>query len=206
MLPNPQIAGYFIEWFYIVIVIDITVSFLFMRQALNSSVVSIKNRMLILFFILMVCGGFFGARLFAMMDLYVMNSKTYEQDTHHLSLNYLFDVAGLNWYGGLIVDLLITLGFSFFIIKNHKFYFIDIVALTCCLAYSIGRWACFLSGDSCHGKWTTLPWGVHIKYGENPQILPVHPTAIYESIIHIILLVILFYTSKQNRLKPGILT
>ena len=50
------------------------------------------------------------------------------------------------------------------------------------LAYAIGRIGCFLSGDGTYGQPGGLPWTVAFLDETVPTTVPVHPTALYESL------------------------
>lgn len=93
--------------------------------------------------------------------------------------------------------LLFTL--SLFVEKSAFFEFSDKFSLTVCLSYGIGRLGCLFSGDGCFGKYTTLPWGMYFPYGVSPNIIPVHPTPLYESICSLILFIFLKNVDSKKR-------
>ncbi len=110
--------------------------------------------------------------------------------------------AGLVWYGGAILGaaaVLLTIRLRRLPLARTA----DAALPSVVLGYGIGRVGCFLVGDD-YGFPTDLPWGVAFRYGlpgpttaafmrsnygarvpaEIPgdQLLPVHPTQLYESL------------------------
>ena len=114
---------------------------------------------------------------------------------------YLFDRAGLVWYGAFILG---TVAVLWVIWKRRMPVWptVDATAPAVALGYGIGRIGCFLVGDD-FGQPTDLPWGVAFPYGlpapttagfmrdeygaELPldipadQLVAVHPTQLYET-------------------------
>jgi len=124
----------------------------------------------------------------------------------NFNLDNLFDSNnGLVWFGGFILCFIsLPLYYKLLQPKVTFIHFLDTITLACSISYSIGRLGCFLSGDSCFGTWTNLPWGVRLIYSSNPSFLPVHPTPLYESILGFILFFVLVRL-KNKSYKDGIL-
>lgn len=80
----------------------------------------------------------------------------------------------------------------------------DTVAIGLPLAQAIGRWGNFFNSEA-FGTPTNLPWKLYIA----PQYRPIpyqndlffHPTFLYESILDIVIFVILFLMTKNNKIK-----
>ena len=80
----------------------------------------------------------------------------------------------------------------------------DTVAVGLPLAQAIGRWGNFFNSEA-FGTPTNLPWKLYIA----PQYRPIpyqndlffHPTFLYESILDIVIFVILFLMTKNNKIK-----
>ena len=80
----------------------------------------------------------------------------------------------------------------------------DTVAVGLPLAQAIGRWGNFFNSEA-FGTPTNLPWKLYIA----PQYRPIpyqndlffHPTFLYESILDIVIFVILFFMTKNNKIK-----
>ena len=118
--------------------------------------------------------------------------------------------AGLVWYGGFILAAaLIWLRLR--ARKLPVLRFGDAIAPALALGYAVGRVGCFLVGDD-YGGPTNLPWGVAFPHGAPPstafnlrqfgvrvaagipdeQVLAVHPTQIYEVLLTLIILAVLW--------------
>ncbi len=192
MLPPLEIADYTLSWYSVVIVFTVCCCILFFYY-LCLSYLPTKVRFFEIagIIVFLTLAGFAGARLLAALELFLNNSY---DDFWHV----LFEHAGLSWFGGLLLDLcLIYIGKVIF--RNRNVMKIsDLLAVTCCLGYGLGRFACLLSGDGCYGTWTSLPWGMHFIYGNNPSFMPVHPTPLYESIIHLVLVAFLLRLLKRQ--------
>ena len=80
----------------------------------------------------------------------------------------------------------------------------DTVAVGLPLAQAIGRWGNFFNSEA-FGTPTNLPWKLYIA----PQYRPIpyqndlffHPAFLYESILDIVIFVILFFMTKNNKIK-----
>lgn len=80
----------------------------------------------------------------------------------------------------------------------------DTVSVGLPLAQAIGRWGNFFNSEA-FGTPTNLPWKLYIA----PQYRPIpyqndlffHPTFLYESILDIVIFVILFLMTKNNKIK-----
>ena len=74
---------------------------------------------------------------------------------------------------------------------------LDLAAPAAAIGYGLGRIGCLTSGDGDYGKNTTLPWGVHMMFGQgqyhralvlpNPPTSLVQPTPVYELLFALVL-------------------
>ncbi len=91
-----------------------------------------------------------------------------------------FGSSGFTWYGGLMAGVATAVVMC----RRAKLplgVFAGIAAAPLSLAYGIGRIGCFLSGDGTYGKPSDVPWAMAFPEGTMPTLVPVHPTALYES-------------------------
>lgn len=122
--------------------------------------------------------GFLGAKL---LEVAVSWRKVVDDPKQFL---IIMGLSGGVFLGGLLSALF----FGLWWMKRMNvsgLLTLDLVGMTGCLSMALARWACFASG-CCHGKPTTLPWGVtfpeiaHKLHAALPYG-PVHPTQLYES-------------------------
>lgn len=110
-----------------------------------------------------------------------------------------FGSSGFTWYGGMIA------GIATVVVMTRRYrlplgQFAGIVAAPLALAYGIGRIGCFLAGDGTYGKPSDLPWAMAFPNGTMPTLVPVHPTALYESAFAFVLAALLWWV--RNRIVP----
>ncbi len=118
-----------------------------------------------------VVAGIIGAKLWHVLDT--------PSEFRTEGWRVLWDTAGFAWFGGLVfgISALILQGLK---AKIGAMRMLDLASPAAALGYGIGRIGCFLSGDGCYGKETTLPWGMSFPHGIEPIFTPVHPTPLYE--------------------------
>lgn len=118
-----------------------------------------------------VVAGIVGAKLWHVLDT--------PSEFRTEGWRVLWDTAGFAWFGGLVfgISALILQGLR---AKIGALRMLDLAAPAAAFGYGIGRIGCFLSGDGCYGKPTTLPWGMSFPHGIEPVFVPVHPTPLYE--------------------------
>ena len=136
-----------------------------------------------------VIAGFAGARLFFVLQFW---------DHFHLYPLEIIKIweGGIVLYGGVIGAFI---GFFIFCqLKRLPFVkVLDLFVPAVALAQGFGRIGCFLNG-CCYGIRTTLPWGVHFYFTDQP----VHPVQLYESAYCFLLAGFLFWLWRK-RLAPG---
>ena len=167
---------------------------------------------------LALIGGVVGAKL-----LYVIEEWTYITSLPKDKLfttDGIFSPMGLTYYGGLILAILLILLYTR--IKKIKFIkTADAAAPAIAIGYGIARIGCHLSGDGDYGlpvsefiSW--VPWGTNYAKGTVPPsaafhgteiakkfggVVPdntlCHPTPVYEFILAVIILAILWRYRKK---------
>ncbi len=133
----------------------------------------------------------------------------------------LFERSGLVWYGGFVLATLAVL----WVVRRRRlpvWRFLDAATPALALGYGVGRIGCFLVGDD-YGRPTDLPWGVSFANGLPPttagylrgefgidlpasiaddQLLRVHPTQLYETVLAVLIWAIGAHLLKRREL-PG---
>ncbi len=111
--------------------------------------------------------------------------------------------AGFAWFGGLLAGVAMLM-FQGHVnqpngLRGHRaaVRMLDLAAPAAAIGYGVGRIGCLTSGDGDYGKNTTLPWGVHMMFGQdqyhralvlpNPPTALVQPTPVYELLFAIAL-------------------
>lgn len=118
--------------------------------------------------------GFVGGKL------YYLAENLGQLTPHH------FGSSGFTWYGGLMAGTLTVIVMA----KRYRLprgQLAGAVAAPLSLGYGIGRVGCFLSGDGSYGQPSDLPWAMAFPDGTMPTLVEVHPTALYEAGIALIL-------------------
>lgn len=109
--------------------------------------------------------------------------------------------SGFTWYGGLIGGAIGTLWLAR---RHHQplWSLCDAFAPGLAASYGIGRIGCQLSGDGDYGPPSDLPWAMAYPRGMVPVDVPVHPTPVYEVLMMIPVVLILWRMRLQDR-SPG---
>lgn len=138
-------------------------------------------------------GGVVGARIYWVLD----NLDRVAENP----VGSLFGASGLTWYGGLIGGALATLWLA----RRHRqrlWALCDAFAPGLAAAYGIGRIGCQLSGDGDYGPASDLPWAMAYPDGMVPTTELVHPTPVYEVLMMIPVVLLLWRLRLQDR-GPG---
>lgn len=184
MLPNPQIYGITIPWYSFFHYLGVIVAFVFAywyykkKTNLKLQLWQWAGLLVSISFCLMI-----GGRLIGFAEIYVRTGEL---------VDWQFFLKGpssgqFRWCGSLLLTILLLPIISKRILKIRGFYrFFDLLALSFCLLTIFTKQGCQFSGDGCYGIITNLPWGMFYPYGPAPNILPVHPTPIYDSLFHLL--------------------
>lgn len=118
-----------------------------------------------------VVAGIVGAKLWHVLDT--------PSEFREEGWRVLWDTGGFAWFGGLVAGItaLVVQGV---IARIGAIRILDLASPAAAFGYGIGRIGCFLSGDGCYGKPTSLPWGMSFPNGIEPIFVRVHPTPLYE--------------------------
>jgi phosphatidylglycerol:prolipoprotein diacylglycerol transferase len=109
--------------------------------------------------------------------------------------------AGFTWYGGLMGGAIAVLVMAR--IRGQSLWSLcDAFGPGLAAAYGIGRIGCQLSGDGDYGPPSDLPWAMAYPKGMVPTDVPVHPTPVYEVLMMIPVVAILWRLRLQDR-SPG---
>ena len=143
-----------------------------------------------------VVAGIVGAKLWHVIDT--------PSEFRQLGWSVLWDTGGFAWFGGLVfgISALIIQGVR---AKIGALRILDLASPAAAIGYGIGRIGCFLSGDGCYGKATSLPWGMAFPHGIEPVYVPVHPTPLYECAMGLLIGAVLWVRAGKPRPTGAIL-
>lgn len=195
MFPNPEFLGVSIEWYslwqWTAILTTIFFGLWYYKYHFKEKMTLPQISLLVVSFLLI---GYLGARVFSILF-------EFTQTGNWLDYSVIWKDIGdgrLRWYGALLFLLLfLPLTAKLFKIKKLMPFF-DAMALNLCLFNAIVKQACFFSGDGCYGIYTSSILGMYFPYGYVPNILPVHPTPLYDSIFHLLFFAVLFWWNKRK--------
>lgn len=123
--------------------------------------------------------------------------------------------GGLAYYGGFLM----ATAYAYYFTRKHNIRWwriADLAAPPILLGLFFGRLGCYLNG-CCYGKETQSLFGIRFPMGSTPwraqydahviqpgsQMIPVHPTQLYESLGCLILFVFTYYFVRPRRRKEG---
>jgi len=201
MLPDPEFFGIAISWysFFPKLGLLVTLGFCFWHGSKKSgfrlSLLQIAGLFLLLY-VLMVGGG----RIVGVLEIYL-------RDGYWPDFSIIFKgpmAGGFRWCGSLLAVLLFLPCLSKNVLKIRSFNALfDLLALCFCIFTIFMKQACQFSGDGCYGLPTNLPWGMYYPYGNAPNILPVHPTPVYDSLFHLIFFALLLHWDLKWKKRAG---
>ncbi|HOT23741.1 MAG TPA: prolipoprotein diacylglyceryl transferase [Thermoleophilia bacterium] len=137
-------------------------------------------------------GGFFGARLYYMAEHW---STVREDVWGALTSGY-----GFTWYGGLMGGFVAVVLWCL-VRKVPTGIVANAMGPAVALGYAIGRVGCQLAGDGDYGTPSDLPWAMGYPNGTvpTPPGVRVHPTPIYEIIMMVPIIWVLWRLAKKDR-------
>ena len=103
--------------------------------------------------------------------------------------------SGYVWYGGMIGALATSVFYFWRRPKLKRWLYADAFAPAIMIGAVLGRIGCFFAG-CCHGKPTTMPWGVVMP---SHGAMPIHPTQIYDSFIALVICALLMWRFPRRR-------
>ena len=129
-----------------------------------------------------------------------VGAKAYFLAEHPGSISlHHFGASGFTWYGGFIAGTSTVLVLA----RRWRLPLVPlagVLASPLAAAYAIGRVGCFLAGDGTYGRPSDLPWAMAFPNGAVPTSVPVHPTALYETVAALALAVALWQL--RTRVRP----
>jgi phosphatidylglycerol---prolipoprotein diacylglyceryl transferase len=134
--------------------------------------------------ILALVGGIVGARAYYLFE--------HAGDLQANFFGTLFGGAGLTWYGGVVGGALAVLVWAHRK-GQSKLAMCDAFAPGLAAAYGVGRIGCQLAGDGDYGPPSDAPWAMAYPKGVVPTIVAVHPTPVYEILMMIPVVAILWH-------------
>jgi phosphatidylglycerol:prolipoprotein diacylglycerol transferase len=167
------------------------------------------------FVFMAVIGGIVGAKLYYVL----LNYPRLIEDP----MSQIFSRGGMVWYGGFFGATALVV----WEVKRSKLpigQMADAIGPALAAGYAVGRMGCFLVGDD-YGRPTALPWGVRFPQGAPPttvgnierqfgiqvdpelvarfgDVLPVHPTQLYEVAISTLIFLVL-WKMRDHRRQAG---
>ncbi len=152
-----------------------------------------------------IIGGLIGSKLFYILEEW--NFGASKNLSYYFSKDVLLSPAGLTFYGGLILSIILI----FFYCRYKKLSILDIfdsMSPAAAIGYGIARIGCHLSGDGCYGIKVNGTFWEFFGYSYTKGIVPtnpgdlVHPTPLYELFASIIIFIFLWILRKKTK-YPG---
>lgn len=193
-IPNPIAFTLFnidIRWYAITMVTGIVLGLLlayWRRKEFGYS-----EDFLLDYFIWVVPISVIGARLY-----YVV----FSWDNYKDNLLEIFAIrnGGLAIHGAILFGFIVTLLYIHYK-KENLLKFLDFVVPSLALGQAIGRWGNYFNMEA-HGRITDVPWAIPV-YDYAHEIIYVHPTFLYESILDFALCFFLLFYEKKIEKKTG---
>ncbi len=131
----------------------------------------------------------------------------YDWDYYSQNIGDIFKIweGGLASHGGTIANIIGVLIFSWFVTKKNPSWTFDKLVIPTALVAGLIRLGNLMNSEI-YGATTDLPWGfIFIRDG---QLLPAHPTQIYEALCYFILfgLLMWLYWKKNAQERPWLIT
>ncbi len=194
MIPKIVLWGYEIDWYWLFqisgILLGIGIFYFFKNRIVNTK---LSTGSLLLLALLMVLMGFWTSKIAAIIEFYLTASEVEKNNFDFIG--QLFDLGGGRWYGGIVGGFFV-LGIYAKLIERDWTKIWNLISISILGGFCISKLGCLFSGHGCYGVPTNLPWGMFFSYGSAPSILPVHPTPLYDVILHFVLFVLLLIYTK----------
>lgn len=160
-----------------------------------------ENVGIMITFIAIIC-GIVGSKIFYIIEEW--NFGKVNSILYYLTPDNLFSPAGLTFYGGVILSLIVI----YLYCKKKKIslmMILDSMAPAATIGYAIARIGCHLSGDGCYGINVKGTFWEFIGFSYSKGIVPtkmgelVHPTSLYELAFGVIAFFILWNLRKKMK-------
>jgi len=146
-----------------------------------------------------IVGGIIGGKLFYIIEEWNFGKGL---SISQLLNSELLSPAGLTFYGGLVLSIIIIIIYCKYK-KLSVLMIFDSMAPAAALSYGVARIGCHLSGDGCYGISVNGTFWEFLGYGYSKGIIPtalgelVHPTPIYELAAALIIFSVLWLLRKK---------
>lgn len=150
---------------------------------------------------LAIVGGIIGGKIFYIIEEWNFGKGL---PISELIKSEIFSPAGLTFYGGLVLAILMIIIYCR-VKKISVMMIFDSMAPGAAIGYGVARIGCHLSGDGCYGiSVNNTPWeflGMEYSKGTVPTKIGelVHPTPLYELSAAIIIFLILWMLRKKMK-------
>lgn len=201
MYPNPEIFGFTLSWYSLFHWLGVAAAVLFIlwyyikSKTLKINIWQAAGVVIVLYATLM-----FGGRLVGLAEAWLKTGSL-----PHWTVFLQGPSAGqFRWCGSLLLTLLLFPVAAKKLLKiKPTWQLFDMLAMSFCAMTIFTKQGCQFSGDGCYGIVTNLPWGMYYPYGAAPNIFPVHPTPIYDSVFHILFFVALLWWDIKRKQHKG---
>lgn len=152
-------------------------------------------------FIAIIC-GIVGSKIFYIIEEW--NFGKGNSLSYYLTADNLFSPAGLTFYGGVILSIIVI----YFYCSKKKVSLLqifDAMAPGATIGYAIARIGCHLSGDGCYGIDVNGTFWEFIGFSYSKGIVAtkigelVHPTSLYELVFGVIAFFILWGLKRKMK-------
>lgn len=201
MYPNLEIFGFTISWYSSFHLLGVLIAFIFaFWYYQKNTTLQLNGKQFIGLLITLYITIMLGGRLVSFVETWQKTGIF-----PHWSMLYQGPSAGqLRWSGSMLLSILLLPIISKKILKiKLTDKLLDLIAMAFCVLTIFTKQGCQFSGDGCYGIVTNLPWGMHYPYGAAPNIFPVHPTPIYDSLFHAIFFIFLFWYDGKRKQQNG---
>lgn len=192
-----------LDWYWVFQILGIGLALIWLIKKYTNKKYPTMNLLIwCILLLIIIVGGYCYSQIWGVLEYYIIAPdieliETLQKETFHS--------GGGRWYGALIGNLIFTtLIVVFWKNSNSLWQLWDELIIPTLGGFSIAKLGCLFSGHGCYGICTTLPWGMYFSYGTAPSLLPVHPTPLYDILLHLGLLFYLIYlTKKKEKLWLG---
>ena len=192
MFPSPEILGLKISWFELITVLSILTTLLFGRWFFYRTSSDKKLTTYLLPLSLLLAFGYF-----ATYGVAYLEGQSYSLVLNDTSYEIAFG-KGKKFLGFIFLIYCIVLVDNYLYSLKRFSGLSDFLAVVVCFFIILEANACLFDGHGCYGRFTNLPWGMYFLHGSAPTLLPVHPTPIYISLSHLLLLIFLLIAYKKK--------
>ncbi len=187
------------RWYGVMMATGIALAFFIVGDIYRRSKIDVKYMISLLYMV--VIGALIGARL---GEVFFYNFNDYKDNP--LNIIKIWN-GGLSSHGATIGIIIMTFIYAKWLIKKPFFWVGDRIVAGIAMSSAFVRLGNFCNSEII-GKYSNLPWAVVFKRNYTngfADVLPRHPTQIYEALAYILLSLFLyfFFRQNQNKFKTG---